>query len=571
MTRVFLLLSALGILTTLSFAQPTYKKYLVELKDKGQSRASIFSPVDYLSPAAIQRRLDARIPIDSTDLPVSESYIAQVAQYAHRVMAKSKWLNALGVFADSAGVEAIRRLPCVKSVKYLGPWYGFRFPANAPPQPRDKWPTAPVARQGFDQFPDGYAAVQQQITGATLLRSLFGATGKGRTIAVLDGGFTAVDASPFFAHLDTRGGIVATYDFVEGDHSVYEASGHGSAVFSTMAADAPGYYRASATDSDYLLFITEDTNGEFPMEELNWIAAAEYADSIGAHVLNASLGYTSFNDTTLNHTYRDLDGRSSIGAKGAGIAARKGMLICNSAGNSGDEPWRYIGVPADARGIISVGATDPEGKYASFSSVGPTADGRIKPDLVVPGHQVVAMSRNGLEITVGSGTSYASPILAAGLTALWSAFPEKSAEEILAAVFQSATQAERPDTLLGYGLPNFFKSYCALQGTLLPNVREGIRYAVQPIRTQQGRQSVLLFLGDILPQLEALEAVQFTDITGKEYTLRVGERPAECKALSESGILLYLNWPEWQGVAGLVKCELIFAEGDNRTTYLIFK
>jgi serine protease AprX len=151
------------------------------------------------------------------------------------------------------------------------------------------------------------------------------------------------------------------------------------------------------------------------VEEANWIAGAEWADSIGVDIINASLGYTTFNDTTLNHTYSQLDGRATIGARGASIAATKGMIVCNSAGNAGDEPWRHIGVPADAPGVIAVGAVQHDGALASFSSVGPTSDGRLKPELVAPGDMVVVAGNFGTELGLSSGTSLASPMLAGGL------------------------------------------------------------------------------------------------------------------------------------------------------------
>jgi serine protease AprX len=570
MARTFFFITAVLFCLPFVDAQVSYRKYLVQFKDKGQSPFSIMHAQHFLSPKALERRALARIPIDSTDLPVSPVYQREVEKYCHRLMVTSRWLNCVGVFADSVQIKQIAALPFVMDVQYFGPFYGYRFPAKPVPKQRFTWPETPKANQGFENLSDGYAAVQQQLTGASWLRTLFLATGQDMSVAVMDGGYNAVDTTPFFAHMDLRRGIVSTRDFVEQDDYVYEASGHGAAVFSTMAGDVPSYYRAAATDAEYHLLMTEDTNGEFPIEELNWVAGAEYADSIGVDVINASLGYTSFNDSSLNHTYRDLNGKSSIGARGASIAARKGMMICNAAGNSGDEPWRHIGVPADAPGIITVGATDPYGRYASFSSVGPTSDGRIKPDLSVPGHQVVAMSGNGLAIQVGSGTSYASPILAAGLTALWSAFKDKTAEEVLGAVFRSASQNDNPDTLLGYGVPSFFHAFADLQGTLMPAMKDGLHYYLQSVRTAQSRQSALLFLSETLTNAEAIEAVQFTTLAGKEVTYKVGSKPTDCRIGSESGIVLYLNWPEWQGVAGLVKCELIFAEGGNLTTYFIF-
>ena len=194
------------------------------------------------------------------------------------------------------------------------------------------------------------------------------------------------------------------------------------------------------------------------------MAGAEWADSAGVHIINASLGYTAFNDPGLGHFYPELDGKTAIGSKGAAIAASRGMIVCNSAGNEGDGTWRHIGVPADAQGVIAVGAMDDSGNRASFSSVGPSADGRIKPDLMAPGDMVVVAGEKGIDLGLSSGTSLASPMLAGSIAALWSAFPEKTAAEITDAVFATADQALEPDNNRGYGLPDMTQAWLQLGG-----------------------------------------------------------------------------------------------------------
>jgi hypothetical protein len=294
----------------------------------------------------------------------------------------------------------------------------------------------------------------------------------------MDGGFTAADVLPFFDSVANDGRLMVARDFVERDNYVYEAATHGTSVLSAMAANVPGYLVGGAPDAAYFLFRTEDTGGEFPIEECNWVAAAEYADSMGIDIINASLGYTSFNDAALSHSFEVLNGRTAIGSRGASIAVQKGMVVCNSAGNSGDEPWKHIGVPADAPGVIAVGALDYDGTRASFSSFGPTSDGRIKPDLCAPGLQVVVAGSKDFELGMSSGTSLASPMLTGGIAALWSAFPEKTAAEIVDAVYASADQYDRPDVARGYGLPDLSKAWGTLagfvhDGDFINNARNG--------------------------------------------------------------------------------------------------
>jgi serine protease AprX len=571
MTRYLFFFCCSFFCLTVGYSQPVLKKYMVTLRDKAQSPYSIMMPQQYLSPAALDRRTTARIPIDSTDLPVSPAYVQEVAQRCDRIMVASRWLNALGVFADSAQVLRLRALPFVREVRYIGPFYGYRFAKDAPIQKRLQWDTIPQAEGQAAEYPDGYAAVQQAPLQLSYYRTMYGASGQGIRIAVMDGGFTNVDASPFFTHFDKRGGIVSTRDFVENDRAVFEGSFHGSGVLSVMAGDVPGFFRASASDAEYHLLITEDTNGEFPMEELNWIAGAEYADSIGVHIINASLGYTSFNDTTMSHSFADINGRTAIGSRGATIAARKGMIICNSAGNSGEEDKKFIGVPSDAPGIISVGSVKGRAEKSGFSSIGPTSDGRIKPDLVAPGDGIAAMSHDGRDLQLGSGTSYASPILAAGFAALWSAFPDRTAKEITDLVYENASNNSKPNTQIGYGIPRFDWAWMQQQGAEDGGGLLGFR-RLQPIRNWSNHRQSALVIGQI-PMLSAQErpiAIRLTDQLGHVFQYEMGDNAHQAKAFDArlGTEMVFVQWPLDTCASGVVKCQLIYADGENVETYL---
>lgn len=441
------------------FAQ-NLQKYWVEFTDKDHTPYCTCRPADFLSARAIDRRAQAGIAVVENDLPVDPAYIKALKANGVALHTASRWLNAAAVISDTAAIRQVRRLPFVKQVAYLGPHLRYRNPPNRPAKVRQSLTQSP-ALPGASIW--GYAALQNSLLGLPLLH-LAGHRGTGKWIAVLDGGFTNVDTIPLFDSTALQRRLFAAHDFVEHDSGLYESAQHGTSVLSLMAANLPHYYVGAAPDATYFLLKTEDTGGEFPVEEANWIAGAEWADSAGVDILNASLGYTQFNDTTLGHRYRELDGRTAIGSRGASIAATKGMIICNSAGNEGDGPWKYIGVPADAPGVIAVGSVTVQEQRSSFSSQGPTADGRIKPDLMAPGDEVLTAGVVGITLQGGSGTSLASPLLAGALASLWSAAPESTAREVLEAAFASADQHLSPDNKRGYGLPNMSLAWLRLAG-----------------------------------------------------------------------------------------------------------
>lgn len=448
------------------FAQKTYK-FWVEFKDKQNSPYCTCRPAEFLSARALERRARAGIEVLENDLPVNPDYLNQLKNKGVQIHSASRWLNAAAIMTDSNGIVGIEKLPFVKSLRYLGPHLKYRNPPNRPVKKRAPLAINP-AIQGNDIPLWGYAGQQNQLLGLPVLH-FAGHRGAGVWIAVMDGGFINADTIPMFDSVGLQERLFPGWDFVERDAGVFEAAQHGTSVLSVMASNLPQYFVGTAPDATYFLLKTEDTGGEFPIEEVNWVAGAEWADSVGVDILNASLGYTSFNDNRLSHVYEDLDGRTAIGSKGAAIAATKGMIICNSAGNEGDGEWHFIGVPADAPGILAVGAVGSDAQRAAFSSFGPTVDGRIKPELVAPGDQVVVAGNVGIALGLSSGTSLASPMLAGALASLWSAFPDKTAEEILDAVFATADQIGQPDNERGYGLPEMTEAWIRLNGFRFSN------------------------------------------------------------------------------------------------------
>lgn len=457
MTRFTLLLA---ILPSFLIAQsPKLNKYWVEFTDKNNTPYCTCRAAEFLSAKSLDRRARAGIEVVENDLPPNPDYLKALTYNNMQIHSVSRWLNAAAVISDSNSIKALSKLSFVKSVVYLGPHLKYRNPSNRPAKKRKPISIIPQVEEGGTYW--GYAALQNNMLGVPVLQ-MAGIKGKGIYVAVMDGGFTNVDTIPFFDSLALNNRLFPAHDFVEHDEAVYESAQHGTSVLSVMGAYMPGFFVGTAPEATYFLLKTEDTGGEYPVEETNWIAGAEWADSAGVDIINASLGYTVFNDTTLNHRYAQLDGRTAIGSRGATIAATKGMIICNSAGNEGDGPWHYIGVPADAPGIIAVGAVQHNAHKSTFSSMGPTADGRIKPDLVAPGEEVVTVGSVGTQLGVSSGTSLASPMLVGSLATLWSAFPEKTAAEILDAVFASADQSTRPTNTRGYGMPDMTAAWFKL-------------------------------------------------------------------------------------------------------------
>ncbi|PCH67519.1 MAG: hypothetical protein COC01_05530, partial [Bacteroidetes bacterium] len=362
-----------------SFSQDTfkYKKYWVHLTDKNSSSYSIHTPRQFLSPRAIARRSNQNIPIKVNDLPVSMLYIDSIKSSGVQIINRSKWFNAITIYVqDSSTLLNILNLCFVKKIAPVG--FSKRDPENYLLEKTGK-------THNFTDIKDedyGLAFNQIEMLNGHMLHQA-GYTGKGKLIAVLDAGFKNVDTIRAFDSVMTNNQIIATYNFVTGNDSVYNSKfSHGTSVLSTMASNWPGEIIGTAPQADYLLLISEDGESESIIEEDNWVAGAEFADSMGADILTTSLGYTVFNDASQNHTYSDMDGNTTRISVGSDIAASKGMLVVSAAGNKGGSSWNYIVAPADGDSVLSIGAVDVDRNYAAFSSVGPTFDGRIKPNVV---------------------------------------------------------------------------------------------------------------------------------------------------------------------------------------------
>jgi serine protease AprX len=439
-------------------------KYWIQFNDRAQSPYSITQPEQFLSPKALERRVKQSIDISENDLPVNPNYVSEIAQPGVKILNQSKWFNAITIQVDDTNLLAsIRALASVKNVNKVA---RIKVKSTADQLMEDLtrlMEQAKVAqskqKSGLPGSGIGYGTADLQIAmiNGKPLHEL-GYRGQGMVIAVLDGGFYHVDEIAFFDSLRNAGRILGTRDFVVGDNAVYEDNSHGLMVLSTMAANIPGSFVGTAPLASYWLLRTEDVDSEFLIEEDNWVRGAEFADSVGADVINSSLGYTKFDDPATSHTYEELNGKTTRITIGASIAASKGILVVNSAGNSGDDPWHFIGVPADADSVLSIGAVKPSRAYASFSSVGPTSDNRIKPNVAALGQESKVILSSG-DPGTANGTSFSSPIIAGMSACLMQAHPKASAMQVFKAIEQSADQFENPDEKKGFGIPDYLKAH----------------------------------------------------------------------------------------------------------------
>jgi len=439
-------------------AQGTVRRHLVYFRDKAGTPYSVSQPQAFLSARAISRRTRQGIAVLPRDLPVTPAYVAQIRNVAGnpQVLYTSRWFNAAVVSCDSATLRRILALAPVRSGLTLNRSFVAPPPATPPVQV-----AAPAARGTLaTRAQYGPAYKQDQQIGATAMHDA-GYRGEGMQIAVFDAGFPGVNLIPAMQPLFTQQRLKGTRNFVDGGTSVYLRNSHGTNCLSTMAANQSGTYIGTAPNASYHLCITEDVNSEHPIEEANWLAAAEYADSSGVDIISSSLGYTDFDAPSPSYTYADMNGRTAISSRAAAVAARVGMIVVNAAGNEGASAWHYISAPADADSIISVGAVDSMGVRAGFSSFGPTSDGRIKPTMSAMGQAAAVFAPSGA-IFRGSGTSYACPILAGMVAGFWQANPTLTAQQVIAALRSTSSLANSPNNSLGYGIPNFVTAYNAL-------------------------------------------------------------------------------------------------------------
>lgn len=457
MKRLFTLLVFLGFCFSIK-AQVAPDKYWVQFTDKNNTPYSINKPEEFLSERAIQRRQDYGISIDQYDIPVNPSYLQAVAQTGATILYPSKWLNGVTVEVTSQSVlQAIEALPFVQKTRVL---------EDDPIKQRIKEEMyfsdnfTPVSEEKHARSYYGYATPQiQQLNGIAL--HTLGFKGQGMWIGICDAGYDYVDQHEAFQSMYEENRFLGAKDFVYKNGVVYTDSSHGTSCLGLMAANVPDKYVGTAPLASYFLCRTENVNSENVLEEYNWVSAAEYLDSLGIDVISTSLGYITFDNSQFDHVYSDLDGETCVITIGSEIACSRGILCITSAGNDGGNAFPYISAPADGEHVLTIGAVGTDGERAYFSSIGPTYDGRVKPDVMAHGYGTTVVSPGEGAYYDGSGTSFACPVLAGMATCLWQAKKELHASEIRDALRGSGNMTT-PDNYYGYGIPDFMEALNAL-------------------------------------------------------------------------------------------------------------
>ena len=446
MKKLLLLVFALNIClgTFAPFTPGDTLKYRISLKDKAATDYSLQKPEMYLSKKSIERRKRQGLEIDSTDLPVCKKYVDAIRKKGVHVLVTGKWDNFVTVSCnDSMLIAEIAGLPFVRSTERV--WRGVAKRASE----RDSLINKPLRTDSLY----GPAITQIKMSHADRLHEA-GFKGQGMTIAVIDAGFHNVDKIEAMKNIN----ILGTRDFVNPEADIYAESSHGMSVLSCMAMNQPNVMIGTAPEASYWLLRSEDEYSENLVEQDYWAAAIEFADSVGVDLVNTSLGYYSFDDPAKNYRYRDLNGHYALMSREAAKAADKGIVVVCSAGNSGSGSWKKITPPGDAENVITVGAVNKYGVLAPFSSVGNTADGRVKPDVVAVGLGSDVMGTDG-NLRHANGTSFSSPIMCGMVACLWQACPELTAKEIIELVRRSGDRAVFPDNIYGYGIPDLWKAY----------------------------------------------------------------------------------------------------------------
>ena len=456
-----------------SFMNAQVQDALVFLTDKEDVAASIANPISILTQDAIDRKTLQSTPIDARDVPVNEDYITQLKNSPGiSVYAKSKWMNAVYVRGTQNDIEDLITTDFVSSVEFMDKSLNFRPGGTIP----DKF--AIENQQSRIIYNYGDAANQTTMIRADYLHEQ-DFTGDGMVVAVLDSGFPNVLNNPAFSSIVAQDRLLGTYDFALRQENVDGTGSHGARTFSNIGGFILDQFVGTAPEASFYLFRTEYGPTENPVEEAWWVEALERADSLGVDVVNTSLGYRAYDNAAYDHSYEDLDGQTTIGARGANHAFDKGMILVTSAGNGGSSSFPTVGTPGDSPGMLTIGAVDSDGDYVSFSSIGPTVDGRVKPDVMAQGLNAAVVSQNGT-VSTGSGTSFSSPIMAGAVASLWQARPEIPNGQIMQVVRESAHLFNNPTDEMGYGIPNFEDALTILLTLGLEDQLRAEQFALYP-------------------------------------------------------------------------------------------
>lgn len=434
--------SVFFLLTSASWGQ--VNRYMVFFKDKQGNGYTSDAPQEFLSQTSINRRIKQGITIKSEDLPVTESYVQGVRDAGGNTFFKTKWMNGVLIQCNEVLIPIIQSLPYVDRVEFVAP--NARLLNGG--RKKGEFKTKELKTAASTQ-------AQLQMIGLDEMHKA-GLEGDNIIIAIFDGGFQGVNSAAPFQHIfnENRINLEASKDFITNSTDVFQYDDHGTEVFSVIAAYQDGFYTGGSYEANYQLYVTEDVGTEYRVEEYNWLFAAERADSAGVDVVNSSLGYYNFDLASMDYSKAAMNGTTTVVSRAAQMLADRGVIIVCSAGNEGGIAWQIITAPADAKDVLAIGNVNNSGMRAGSSSIGPSADGRIKPDVAALGVNTSVIRPNGT-LGASSGTSLASPLVASLAAGLWQRYPELSNLEIMDAIRKSASQSLNPDNLLGYGIPNF--------------------------------------------------------------------------------------------------------------------
>ncbi|MCS7018612.1 MAG: S8 family peptidase [Cytophagales bacterium] len=450
MPRLFVFL-ALIVCSTPLWGQAR-QVHLVFFRDKRNSPFSLNRPQEFLTQRSLERRQRQNIPLTGRDLPVSPAYLDSIRKTGARVLYPTRWLNGAIISATEAQIAAVNRLSVVLSnaTQRLSRTEQSGQSENTATTPEADWSAHYAARvEATEAFNYGFSERQVSMLGVDAMHRA-GFRGEEIHIAVLDCGFQGFNTALPFRNMT----VLGTFNFVEGTPNVINSCTHGTRVLSALAAFQEGSLIGTAPRAAYYLFQTEDNATETRAEEAWWLAAAERADSLGVDIISTSVGYYHFDDPAQNYTLNDLNGRTAIITRAANAAASVGILVVKSAGNQGNRAWGRITFPGDADSVLTVGSVNSSGVYSAFSSRGPTADGRIKPDVVALGEGTIVSLPSGT-ITGDFGTSFATPLVAGLAAGFWQANRQLSNMQVIDYIRRSGTRARNPNDSVGYGIPHF--------------------------------------------------------------------------------------------------------------------
>lgn len=533
----------LFIILLISFYATAQEDAWVYFNSKSNEQNYYNAPLTILSQKALDRRTKQKISVDFKDIPINPLFLNQIkAVSGITVKAKSKWLNALHIQGTVTMINSLKTLSFVDRVDFANKALNLSS-KNAKVKKLNNKSKTLETQINFD-----YGVSENQIkmlNGDQLHQQNF--TGDGKIIAVLDAGFPGVDNITPFKRLRDNNKILGGYNYVTNNQYFYTGSTHGTYVLSTMAGYVENQLIGTAPDASYYLFVTEDDLTESPLEESYWVEAAEKADSLGVDIITTSLGYFGDHDKpAYDYTYADMTGNSTFISRGANIAFSRGMFVVASAGNEGANTEPHIGSPADAFSVLAVGAVNSSRIRASFSSIGPSYDNRVKPDVMAQGQSTVLSDEKG-NIISASGTSFSGPVIAGMVACLWQALPTKTNQEIKDIIVQSADKFENPNAEYGYGIPDFnsalstnFPNNSNLYDSikLYPNPTSNVVYVDFPENLNKGKVIFYSVLGNVVfekNQIEPMEPISILKLTNGMYFYKL-----EFNDFSKSGKFLKL-------------------------------